>query len=382
MSAATRRGPHRAQRQASARDPRRRLHRRLGRRTVRVGKPALPAVLPSEQRFRRRFARTVVDVGSALTEPRRRGNSSTSTAATVSHSKPRGRTTTHRFPSWTDHVRLEWDSMDAWFEEDEEVFVHPPRPIDARADPPELPPRRCRGRGYRRCRVASSGLPLRDSAPASNVHPEARRRHGTAGAHRHNVAVPVQRHREVLDGHDRRRTPSRSRVELSNAAARVREHRRPGRLLRRTGRSHRRRSAPDPSHDTLRHTPAHHTCTRNARLTWLAARLRAPPRRPRVHRRRRMGRQRSRAVRARRRTRPPRGGGGGCHGVSQARGHVDALFYAGLRAAVPETPPRSHRGAHARPQPRRALCSRGGHPTWGCGGTFGSAASPSGVPPP
>jgi uncharacterized protein (DUF427 family) len=27
-----------------------------------------------------------------------------------------------------DHVRLDWDSMDAWFEEDEEVFTHPRSP--------------------------------------------------------------------------------------------------------------------------------------------------------------------------------------------------------------------------------------------------------------
>ncbi|MBK1784405.1 DUF427 domain-containing protein [Prauserella cavernicola] len=27
-----------------------------------------------------------------------------------------------------DHVRLDWDSMDAWFEEDEEVYVHPRDP--------------------------------------------------------------------------------------------------------------------------------------------------------------------------------------------------------------------------------------------------------------
>lgn len=27
-----------------------------------------------------------------------------------------------------DHVRLDWDSMDAWFEEDEQIFVHPRNP--------------------------------------------------------------------------------------------------------------------------------------------------------------------------------------------------------------------------------------------------------------
>jgi uncharacterized protein (DUF427 family) len=32
------------------------------------------------------------------------------------------------FPELRDAVRLEWDAMDAWFEEDEEVFTHPRDP--------------------------------------------------------------------------------------------------------------------------------------------------------------------------------------------------------------------------------------------------------------
>ncbi|MFK7916911.1 MAG: DUF427 domain-containing protein [Ilumatobacter sp.] len=32
-------------------------------------------------------------------------------------------------PELRDHVRLEWDSMDSWFEEDVEVFVHPRSPF-------------------------------------------------------------------------------------------------------------------------------------------------------------------------------------------------------------------------------------------------------------
>ena len=35
---------------------------------------------------------------------------------------------THTHPALPDHVRLAWDKMDAWFEEDEEVFVHPHDP--------------------------------------------------------------------------------------------------------------------------------------------------------------------------------------------------------------------------------------------------------------
>jgi uncharacterized protein (DUF427 family) len=48
--------------------------------------------------------------------------------------KPRLR----RHPELPDHVRIRWDALDHWFEEDEEVFVHPRSPyvrVDAlRAD--------------------------------------------------------------------------------------------------------------------------------------------------------------------------------------------------------------------------------------------------------
>jgi uncharacterized protein (DUF427 family) len=36
-------------------------------------------------------------------------------------------------PEIAEHIRLDWDAMDAWFEEDEEVFVHPRSP-DTRID--------------------------------------------------------------------------------------------------------------------------------------------------------------------------------------------------------------------------------------------------------
>jgi uncharacterized protein (DUF427 family) len=43
--------------------------------------------------------------------------------------KPRLR----RDPELPDHVRIRWDALDSWFEEDEEVFVHPRSPY-ARVD--------------------------------------------------------------------------------------------------------------------------------------------------------------------------------------------------------------------------------------------------------
>ena len=36
-----------------------------------------------------------------------------------------------RLEELRDMIRLEWDAMDAWFEEDEEVFTHPRDPYTA-----------------------------------------------------------------------------------------------------------------------------------------------------------------------------------------------------------------------------------------------------------
>ena len=53
-----------------------------------------------------------------------------------------------------DLVRLDWDALDAWFEEDEEVFVHPRSPY-TRIDVLD---------SSRRVRVAVEGLPVADTS--------------------------------------------------------------------------------------------------------------------------------------------------------------------------------------------------------------------------
>jgi uncharacterized protein (DUF427 family) len=58
-----------------------------------------------------------------------------------------------RIPELVGHIRFEWDALDAWFEEDEEVFVHPRNPyvrVDAL-------------RSSRRVRVEKDGVVLADS---------------------------------------------------------------------------------------------------------------------------------------------------------------------------------------------------------------------------
>ena len=53
-------------------------------------------------------------------------------------------------PELRDLIRLDWDAMDAWFEEDEEVFTHPRDPYTRVDILAELPPCARRGRRHRR----------------------------------------------------------------------------------------------------------------------------------------------------------------------------------------------------------------------------------------
>jgi uncharacterized protein (DUF427 family) len=59
-----------------------------------------------------------------------------------------------------DHLRFAWNAMDAWFEEDEEVYVHPRSPY-TRIDIL---------RSSRRARVAIGGVVIAESARASVLH--------------------------------------------------------------------------------------------------------------------------------------------------------------------------------------------------------------------
>ena len=81
-----------------------------------------------------------------------------------------------------DHVRVDWDAMDAWFEEDEEVFTHPRSPY-ARID---ILPTSRRGRGPRRRRRAGphdpGPRPVRDRAADPLVRAAGRRAHGPAAS--------------------------------------------------------------------------------------------------------------------------------------------------------------------------------------------------------
>jgi uncharacterized protein (DUF427 family) len=69
-----------------------------------------------------------------------------------------------------DLIRLEWDAMDGWFEEDEEVYP-PARPLHPRRHPGELAPGAGRGRGGGAGRVGQPPGAVRDRPAAALVPP-------------------------------------------------------------------------------------------------------------------------------------------------------------------------------------------------------------------
>jgi uncharacterized protein (DUF427 family) len=69
-------------------------------------------------------------------------------------------------------IRFDWDAMDGWFEEDEEVFVHPHDPYSHR-HPAQLAPRASRGERvtvadtHQPTLLFETGLPTRYTSPSS-----------------------------------------------------------------------------------------------------------------------------------------------------------------------------------------------------------------------
>jgi hypothetical protein len=95
-----------------------------------------------------------------------------------------------RKPSSELHLTFYWDQMDAWFEEDEEIFVHPRDPY-TRVDTLH---------SSRHVRVEIDGvtgethrpiLLFETGLPTPLLHPEAGRAHGFARAYRVNHTMPL-----------------------------------------------------------------------------------------------------------------------------------------------------------------------------------------------
>ena len=149
-------------------------------------------------------------------------------------------------------VRFEWAALDSWFEEDEEVFVHPRNPytrVDAL-------------RSTRHVRIELDGVVLAESSSPVMVfetglptryylnRTEVNFAHLVADRHRHVVSVQGNDER-LLVGARRRRAAPRPRVGLRLPDPPAAADRRTDRLLQREGRRRRRRRAPPSAEDAL-----------------------------------------------------------------------------------------------------------------------------------
>ena len=149
-------------------------------------------------------------------------------------------------------VRIVWGAMDHWFEEDEEVFVHPrirTPGIDILPSVREGYASRSTGSPWPRRSsprlLFEIGLPVRYYLAKTDL--------------RLDLLVPsetvdtlsVQGHDHPLLGQDRRRGAAGRGLELSGAGRRKPEDRRAGVLLQRAGRPLRRRRAPRPPEHAL-----------------------------------------------------------------------------------------------------------------------------------
>ena len=174
---------------------------------LRVGMARLPAVLHPARRRRRRAC------WSTRARPRRRRGATSGTTGSASGTStgPRGhgRLGAAKVQGLDDTVRFEWSALDAWFEEDEQVFVHPRSPytrVDAMRSTRTV---RVESHGVVLAESSSPVLLLRDRAPDPLLPEPDRRRLHPSGARRH-------RHRLSLQGHDERLLVGARRTSASH----------------------------------------------------------------------------------------------------------------------------------------------------------------------
>ena len=164
-------------------------------------------------------------------------------------------TRTRRWRSCATLVRLDWDAMGEWLEEDEPVYTHPRDPytrVDILASSRHV---RVEVDGVtvadsRQPRILfETGLPPRYYLPLTDVRMDLLRPVG------HPDPLPVQGHGQLLVGaRPASRPHTGHRVDLPHPAAGEPEGRRPGLLLRREGRRLPRRRASGTAADALQLT--------------------------------------------------------------------------------------------------------------------------------
>ena len=134
-----------------------------------------------------------------------------------------------------DYVAFNWNAMDAWFEEDEEVFVHPRDPhhrVDVLRSSRHV---RVHIDGVlvadsaRPCLLFETGMPTRYYLPRADVHMERLSRTET------HTQCPYKGIASYLRRDGRRAQARRRRLELRDACPRVPEDRAARVLLRREG---------------------------------------------------------------------------------------------------------------------------------------------------
>ena len=154
-------------------------------------------------------------------------------------------------PQLRDLVRFDWDAMDHWFEEDEEVYTHPRDPytrVDILAS-------------SRRVQVEVDGVTVADSTsprllfetglPTRYYLPKTDVRMDLLGHTDTSTGCPYKGNRGVLvDRRQRPRAP-RYRMVVQGAIRGEPEDRRPDRVLQREGGPRRRRPASRPSADEV-----------------------------------------------------------------------------------------------------------------------------------
>ena len=134
------------------------------------------------------------------------------------------RYTNSPFEDLRDAIRLDWHAMDAWFEEDEQVFTHPRDPYTRVDILPSSRHVRIEVDGVTVAETAKPTLLFETGLPDSLLRAEDTRPHGPARADRNRTPLPLQGRRRVLVA--ARRRYGRHRTSPGRTGPRCRRARR------------------------------------------------------------------------------------------------------------------------------------------------------------
>ncbi len=140
-------------------------------------------------------------------------------------------------PDLRGYVAFEWDKIESWFEEAEEIFRHPRDPYKRVDCIPSTRHVRVTLGGEVVAESDRPDHPVRDWPQAALLPPEDRRPHRVVARQRHSHRLPLQRHRLLLlDGRGRQNYRGHHLVLPAGAPGGDAHRRRLRLLLRREGR--------------------------------------------------------------------------------------------------------------------------------------------------